>query len=291
VIFVDSRETEIPAILTRMNVAFTVTMLESQDDYGKVSLGDVMFEGSGEWNPQATIGCERKKLSDLISSMKDRRLSGHQLRGMWKAYDYVYLFAEGMWRPGAGGEIEEPRRNWKTGKTDWMPLYDRAGKHAVSYAQVDAYLNSLALRSRGPNGEPVRVKRTSSPQETAACYVALYNGFQKPWHQHHAHDQVHCTAITPKKGHGSGWGREHGHAASTGGREAVQQRSGPDDPTTLWMMAAQLPGISEKARKVAAHFGTVTAMAAASEKDWAAIDGIGKITAAACYRAIHEKGA
>ena len=289
-LYVDSREREIPVVLTRMNVPFTLTLLESKDDFGQVSLGDIMFEGSGEWGP-AMVGCERKKLSDLISSMKDRRLSGHQLRGMWKAYDYVYLFAEGIWRPGAGGEIEEPRQNWKTKRTEWTPLYDRAGKHAVSYAQVDAYLNSLALRSRGPNGEPVRVKRTSSPHETATCYVALYNGFQKPWHQHHAHDQVHCTAITPKKGHGSGWGREHGHAASTGGRQGVQQRDAPDDPTTLWMMAAQLPGVDSRARLVAQHFGTVAAMVAATEEEWRQLDGFGEVRARACWRSIHEKGA
>src|SRR5580704_1028800 len=55
------------------------------------------------------IGYERKRLPDLINSMKDRRLSGHQLKGMYSLYDRVELVVEGVWRAGDGGAIEVPK--------------------------------------------------------------------------------------------------------------------------------------------------------------------------------------
>jgi ERCC4-type nuclease len=56
-------------------------------------------------------------------------------------------------------------------------------------------------------------------------------------------------------------------------------------------MASQLPGIDRRAEKVAEHFGSVRAMVEAGEKEWQAIEGIGKVTARAVVRAIREEGA
>src|SRR5258708_3403809 len=68
----------------------------------ELSFGDAMFLGKGP-EGECSVGFERKKLDDLITSMKDRRLSGHQLRGCWQAYTFVYLLSEGIFRERSGG--------------------------------------------------------------------------------------------------------------------------------------------------------------------------------------------
>ena len=69
--------------------------------------------------------------------MQDRRLSGHQLRGMYSLYDRVELVVEGVWRPGEGGEIMVP--NGRTGT--WTTYYNHA-RSGISFRQVDSYLYS-----------------------------------------------------------------------------------------------------------------------------------------------------
>ena len=93
-IFIDDRETDLIPVLSKLDVPSQAVRLE---------YGDVMWEGLGPNHSEVLVGCERKKLSDLVNSMKDRRLSGHQLRGMSQAYDYRLLWTEGQWRPGQDG--------------------------------------------------------------------------------------------------------------------------------------------------------------------------------------------
>ena len=262
-----------------------------------LDFGDVCFAGNGEFG-ECLVGCERKRLTDLINSMKYRRLSGSQLRGMWQVYDYVFVIAEGLWKCGAGGEIVEPRWNPQSKKREWMPAVDSVSRTAVSYKQLMSFLFSLQLRSRSKVGEPLRVIRTSTVEETAAAVVALYSNFtEKRWDQHHAHDQIYTDFTMPNKGHGSAWAAPHTHdedfgeggvgTGQPGGRAGLRQKV----PTTVWRMAAQLPGVDRRAEAVAEYFKTVRAMAQATEKEWEEVPGIGKKTAAAAVRAITEEGA
>jgi ERCC4-type nuclease len=189
--------------------------------------GDLMFSGNGA-NGDCLVGVERKRPGDLANSMKDRRLVGKQIRGMWKVYDYCFLIVEGVWRPGPGGEVEELR-----GK-DFRPLYANHDRYAVNYRQLAAFINSLSLRScHERTGEPLRIIRTSNPRHTAAEYVALYLGFtEKTWDQHHAHDQIYTEVSLPKR-----------------------QGFGPAKKVTpTWKMLAQLNGIDRKAEQASEHF-------------------------------------
>lgn len=228
----------------------------------ELEFGDAMFAGNGE-RGDCTVGFEHKRLSDLINSMKDRRLSGHQLGGLWRSYDYVFLFAEGTWRPGPGGEIEELK-----GK-EWRPHFSRSDGRAVNYRQLAAYLHSLSLRSRSPQtGEPLRVVRTSEPRQTAAEYAALYLGFtEKRWDQHHAHDQVYTAITVPPR------------------------RAGivPAKVTTCWRMAAQIEGIDRKAQAVSEYFETPRNMALAEVGEWRRVKGIGGEMAERAVRAMRER--
>ena len=267
-LILDRRETDLEPILRRHDVEVVVSELE---------FGDLLFTGNGP-DGECMVGVERKRLSDLVNSMKDRRLSGHQLAGLWRSVDYVFLFLESVFRPGPHGEIEELRGR------DWRPFYSVGkGGSAIAYAQVQSYLTSLEMLGN------VVVRRSPNMNATAAQYAALYSWFQKPWGQHHAHSQIYTN--TPEKGHGTGWGTPHAHDEEFGkygrGRAIVVGKP----PSTCWRMASQLPGIDRRAEKVAEHFGSVRAMVEAGEKEWATIDGIGKITARAVVRAIREEGA
>src|SRR5580704_11288745 len=111
-LLIDRRESLRPAgreLITHLRRYDLDLSLELELEYG-----DATFSGSGE-SGDSLIGIEHKRLSDLVAGMKDHRLSGHQLRGLWRLYDYVFLFVEGCWRPGPGGEIEELGPNgWHT---------------------------------------------------------------------------------------------------------------------------------------------------------------------------------
>ena len=246
----------------------------------RLAFGDAMFAGNGE-SGECFVGVEHKRLGDLITSMKDRRLSGHQLRGLWQSYDYVFLFAEGIWRPGPGGEIEE------LGTNGWRTFFSARDRYSVSYRQLAAYLHSLSLRSRhATTGEPLRVVRTQNPRETAAQYAALYLGFtEKTWREHHAHDEIYTEITQPRR------------------MGLVQKKV-----TVAWKMAAQIPGIDRIAEQVAEHFGTGRAMALAglsertmelveryfvehpdaAVKAWQAVKGVGRERAEAAVRAFTE---
>lgn len=233
----------------------------------RLEYGDCMFEGSGE-NGSCVVGVERKRLQDLVNSMVERRLSGSQLRGMYKTYDYIFLVAEGIWRRGKGGEIEELRGR------EWRPFFSASTKRAVMYRQLAAYLTTLELRGG------VRVRRTERASDTAALYVDLWHWFNdKDWAEHRSHDQIYTAISLPG-------------ARGKGGMQRVVQR----EPGVLWKMAAQLPGLDRKAEGVADHFQSVRNMALAgldpsirrmvdewlernrkaAIKEWMRIPGVGK---------------
>ena len=286
----------------------------------EMEFGDCSFSGNGPAG-ECMVGFERKKLDDLITSMKDRRLSGHQLRGCWNAFDFVYLVCEGLWREGSQGEIEEWGWDYRQKKQAWVAYYGQPvggdRRRSVMYEQLDHYLSTLELKGG------VIVKRTKDEQETARYYVSRWKWFnEKTWDQHTSHDQLYTN--TPAKGHGYDWGSPHEH-------EEAYQRNGrgrsvgfqQDPPTTVWRMAAQLPGLDRRAAVVAQHFTTPEEMALAglppelrelirqwrtanpkaALKAWQEIDfgvdvvsgrrrpGIGDVTAAAVWRAMTEKGA
>ena len=233
----------------------------------ELPFGDAMFAGHGEQG-DCTVGIEHKRLSDVVASMKDRRLSGHQLRGLWASYDYVWLVVEGVWRPGSGGEIEELHGH------EWRPLFGR-DRQAVNYRQVVSFLHSLTLRSRSPQtGEPLRVIRTQNPKQSAAEYVALYKGFtEKTWEQHHAHDQIYTEMTLPPRRVGF-----------------VQAKV-----TKLWKMLAQMDGLDRRAQAVAAYFEADTLaeslqnVVGADEKAWRKVPGVGKKGAAEIWRQFHDE--
>lgn len=208
---------------------------------------DFCFCGYGP-DGDVLVGIERKRLSDLIQSMRDRRLSGAQLPKLFDNYQYVYLIVEGMWRAGKSGILEHFH-----GK-GWEVYGGSGGRKPIMYAEVDNYLNSLSLRTG------IHVKRSGTEGETAAQIVNLYKHFQKEWDKHTAHNQVYAPVPEPKK---VGWLREQWTA----------------DQELVRAFAAQIPGIDRKCDAVARRFKTVGEMVMARQAHWMEVDGIGKVLA------------
>ena len=187
------------------------------------------------------IGYERKRLSDLINSMQDRRLSGHQLRGMYSLYDRVELVVEGVWRPGEGGEIMVP--NGRTGT--WTTYYNHA-RSGISFRQVDSYLYSLQECGG------VYVWRTGSVQETAHLYASRWHWWQKAYHLHKSHDVLFANEPSAQR------------------RGAVTLHQGA--PNIVTLLAAQLPGLDAKAWDVGKHFASAYDRVNATVAEWRRVE-------------------
>lgn len=159
---------------------------------GQLDFADVMFPGNGP-DGDVLVGVERKRLSDMITCMRDKRFSGYQLPGLLAGYEYPYLLVEGIWNVGGSGELV--RLNGR----GWVPYYNN-GSRAVLYRELSSYLASLELRAIAKSGEPLRVVRTSDPKESVAWLVGLYKNFNdKTWNQHRAHNEVYAPVTQPRK--------------------------------------------------------------------------------------------
>jgi hypothetical protein len=226
-ILLDDREQDMEPRLAQYGLPVSVVRLD---------FGDLAIQSSDG----RLIGYERKRLTDLINSMKDRRLSGHQLKGMYNLYDRVELVVEGVWRAGEGGSIEVP--NGRTGS--WQQLYHF--REGISYRQVDSYLYS----QHECGG--VAVWRTGSSQETAALYASRYEWWQKPYHLHKSHDVLFSNHPSAQR------------------RGAVTLHQG--DPNPVTMLAAQIPGLDAKSWDVGKWFKSPYAMIAADVKEWQCVE-------------------
>ncbi len=71
----------------------------------EMEFGDLCFVGRGVKGAPLSIGVEYKKLPDLVQSLANDRLAGHQLPGMMQSYDRAYLLVEGEWWCGSQGEV------------------------------------------------------------------------------------------------------------------------------------------------------------------------------------------
>ena len=181
------------------------------------------------------IGYERKKLSDLIASMKDRRLAGHQIQGMRKIYDRVELIIEGYWRPNPDtGALETMQRG------QWAPVYHQS--EGISYRQLDSYLYSLCEKAG------VVSWRTGSTADTAHLYASRYHWWRKDYDAHRSHDALYTNDPSAQR------------------RGAVMVMNG--DPSPVVLLAAQIPGIDSKAWDVGKHFRSPYDMVSADVDEW-----------------------
>jgi ERCC4-type nuclease len=230
-ILVDPRigSAEVQPLLEAQRLKTTIQHLE---------FGDFAFSGNGPEGP-IMIGIERKRVRDLLSSLRTGRFAGHQLPGLLKIYDWCYLFVEAILRANPeSGVLEEG------GHHSWVPV--RLGESGFTYRDLENHLTTLECRA----GACFRVRRTSSIESTASSVGNLWHYWNdKEWDEHRSHLSLNLTS-------------EYGWIVK---------------PGLLRRVAAQLTSIGwEKSGAISHRFGSVREMANAEEKDWLEIPGVGK---------------
>jgi ERCC4-type nuclease len=131
-----------------------------------LSAGDFCFAGEGPKGP-ALIGIERKRIKDVLSSIRTGRLS-EQLVRMLNYYDYSFLVLEGTFRTNWHSGILED----KYGR-DYSPVY--VGKSTFLGLELESALTSIL------SATPVRYLRTRSDRETVEWLISLNHAFSSPW--------------------------------------------------------------------------------------------------------------
>lgn len=216
----------------------------------RLEFGDACFMGNGP-RGLMPVGIEIKTVRDALSCMVDGRFSGHQLPGLVRTYEKVWLVLEGYIYPRHSDGILQIGKPGKREPVD-------VGARRFMYRDLDNWLTSMEVCAG------VKVRRTMDRAETARALVDLAGWFSKPWDQHHAHlafdDSGPDVALLVK-------------------------------PGLVRRVAAQLKGIGwGKSQAVAQRFRTVEEMVAATPAIWQSIPGIGNKLAWECYNALRSVG-
>jgi len=139
---------------------------------GQLEFADVAFMGM-IGNRPVQIGIELKKLPDLISCIRNGRFAGHQLPGMRRDYDFIYLIVQGIHKRGGDGLLETPRRGgWRA--------YAHGGP--MSWAALQSWYTTMEAKGL------VRIRFTRNQSETIRVIRSLYTWWTlKKWEDHRAH--------------------------------------------------------------------------------------------------------
>lgn len=206
----------------------------------RLEFGDLDFIGHGPKGDTAVV-IERKRIDDLIQSMQSHRLSGHQLPGMARQYDYCYLVVEGIWRRGKEGNVEVLTNGWVS--------------RGLSYRAITSYLSTLQLRAG------VNVWQTTNEYDTVGWVVDTYRWWtQKKWDEHNAHEAVYAPADTNQ-----GQGRKLSFK--------------PREVRLAEKIALQLPGIADKRASEKKLQGFIEKLLGVGKDRWEKEGGVGKSTA------------
>jgi ERCC4-type nuclease len=215
-------------------------------ELGRLEYGDVAFLGNIKGHP-VNIGIELKTVSDILACMRDGRFAGHQLPGMMREYNYIYLVIEGGYRANVEGLLEVVK-----GKGRWG-VHSHGG--ATMWRDLENFITTLEAKTN------LRVRKTYNRRETVALVKALHSWWvNKEWGKHRSHlafDRSGTPAMpvppsllrrVAKELPGVGWGKS----------QAVEQ-----------------------------HFKTIEDMVGAKEEEWRKIEGIGKILSEKIVKGFH----
>lgn len=227
---------------------------------------DVMFCGNG---PEGTIliGIEVKSITDLLDSCVSGRLQATQISKMTDSYDLSYLLYYGDHRRGDNGELLIRRGQW------WK-TYPEGAKRPLPYNYLRSRLLEISCCGMHYEYIPCEKKKTQIAGKWIYKYdlspiaqwiYDTYNWFSRPWESHKGFRTLDKT------------------------RGKIEtnplRRLAPDDESFSKFkarveVAAQFPGVKfERAVRIAQHFTSVREMVNADEKEYAKIEGIGKVIA------------
>lgn len=223
-------------------------------ELGRLEFGDVSILGNGPEGCPTAIGIEVKRTLDALACMCDGRFAAHQLPGLVSSFPYRYLLVEGRYRADMHSgvlQVMNMRGQWVTAAI---------GQRQFMYSDFNRWLITMEVKGG------IRIVRTYDRNETVQWLSDCYHWWtDKEFDQHRSHLATHDD--------------------DTGRSRLVA-------PSLVRRVAKELPGIgAERSSAVSTSFPTVLDLALADEREWAAIEGIGKITARKIRRAIgHDNG-
>ncbi len=207
---------------------------------------DVYFTGYGPDNKETSVGIEVKRLSDILTCIRDGRFSGHQLPGLLDTYDRSVLMIEGVWRPGSDGILEE----FVSGK--WT-----AARGKFMYRELTAFLLTIAQICG------LYIERTSNRHETVMQIATYYLWYQKKWSEHSGHKIMHNRNMTADRN-----GRQVRLVKPSLLRRVVNQID--------HIAGERSAAIAGDGEEVIGYFNSVYDMVLAEPSDWRNIKGIGR---------------
>lgn len=215
--------------------------------------GDVEIVGAGPEGRPVLVGVEIKSAQEIVEAITDTRFVGHQLVGLLESYEIGYLLVEGTMVAAPNRELLFLKI--KDGKAKLEPA--SRGSHTWTFEVLQSFLRSIERSG-------LRVATTPDRRSTAAWIASLFRSWAKPWEAHKSLARIHHTIS--------------------------------DNPNPLELFSATtkmkvaddlIKGIGwERARAAASHFPSVRAMVNATEREWLAVDGIGKKLAAAIVASV-----
>lgn len=226
----------------------------------RLAAGDVCITGNG---PDDTIlvGVEVKSITDLISSFSNGRLQDTQIPGMAENYAVSWLLYYGVYRPSP---VDGTLQIFRGKQRGWVTY--RIGSRAVPYGYVESFL--LTLTAVGVNVKRVQhMMKEDALAECAEWIGVLARWWSKPWAKHRGM-----------------------HAFDFSGAMAMGMPGIDEHTKMLARFAMQLSGVGyDRALNVARHFSSIAEMVGADEKEWARIDGIGKVIAGSAVAEIRRR--
>lgn len=146
--------------------------------------GDVAFMGNGPGGEHLIL-FERKRIGDMISSMREGRLSGEQLEKIQSAFR-AWVIVEGIWREGDDGLLEV-----LAGRGQWVPYHSYTKMaRGVMARELTHYLQTLREFAA------IQIMETSTAKETVTFVLDQWHWWNKcGYNEHTAHHGLYIKDI------------------------------------------------------------------------------------------------
>lgn len=150
----------------------------------RLTAGDIAFSGEGKGGLPVMVGVERKRIRDMLGSIRTGRFSGEQLPKLNTHYEHVFLLLEGDFRTDwATGLLSEYRWDPEERRKAWVPI--TLGKEVFLGLFLDSFIATITTHT------PVQLIRTRDVKESVESVLSLAHSFSKPWDDHTAHISIH----------------------------------------------------------------------------------------------------
>ena len=227
----------------------------------RLPAADFCFSGHGPKGP-CLIGVERK----LVTGKESKDSNGNrdmqfrdalssiqtgriveQVTGLLDHYEFSYIIVEGIVRTNPETGMLE---EWFRGKWDTCYL----GRQPWLAARLYNALDDITWHY------PVRILHSSNERQTVEEVMRLVAKFGKLWEKRHGHEALHRSPET-----------------ATIGKAGTVRR-----------VAYALAGVGwDRSATVATHFKSVAEMVMAEPRDWAKLDGFGKVLSKRVWQELH----